>query len=166
MPFGTFDTVGAGTTPQSIELKIHSGVAEGTLVFGSVKWTDWSVIDTLDYTIAPGLLNVFNQNEYFWKDGWTVSAGVARQFNDWLSGSLSLTWDQGVSTSEDLLTDTWTLGTGIQMANERGALQFGGALSYLERYYYEPDSWQDYLNRLGTDALLDASRRGRSIYND
>ncbi len=41
-----------------------------------------------------------------------------------------------------------------------------GARSYLEEYYYGPDSWQDYLNRLGTGALLDASRRGRSIFND
>ena len=42
----------------------------------------------------------------------------------------------------------------------------GGAKRYLEEYYHQSDSWEDYLNRLGTAALLDASRRGRSIYND
>ncbi|MEO1748353.1 MAG: long-chain fatty acid transporter, partial [Pseudomonadota bacterium] len=111
-----------------VELKVQSGVAAGTLVFGSVKWTDWSVIDTLDYTIA-GV--VPNRNEYFWKDGWTVSGGVGRQFSEMLSGQVSLTWDQGVSTTEDMLTDTWSFGAGVRMAGDRGAISLGGAVSYL-----------------------------------
>lgn len=41
-----------------------------------------------------------------------------------------------------------------------------GSQDYLERYYYEPKSWPDYLSRLGMDAVLDACRRGRSVHND
>ena len=41
-----------------------------------------------------------------------------------------------------------------------------GVTEYLERYFYEPASWADYLGLLGIDSILDASRRGRSIYND
>ena len=41
-----------------------------------------------------------------------------------------------------------------------------GAQEYLERYYYEPKSWPDYLSKLGMDAVLDACRRGRSVHND
>ena len=41
-----------------------------------------------------------------------------------------------------------------------------GSQDYLERYYYEPKSWADYLSRLGMDAVLDACRRGRSVHND
>jgi glutaconate CoA-transferase subunit A len=41
-----------------------------------------------------------------------------------------------------------------------------GAADYLERYFYEPKSWPDYLAQLGMEAVLDASRRGRSVYND
>jgi glutaconate CoA-transferase subunit A len=41
-----------------------------------------------------------------------------------------------------------------------------GSQEYLERYYYEPKSWFDYLSRLGMDAVLDACRRGRSVHND
>ncbi len=41
-----------------------------------------------------------------------------------------------------------------------------GVAEYLERYYYGPSSWSDYLDMLGIEELLDASRRGRSIYND
>ena len=41
-----------------------------------------------------------------------------------------------------------------------------GAAEYLKRFYYEVQSWSDYLNLLGMDAVLDASRRGRRIHND
>ena len=41
-----------------------------------------------------------------------------------------------------------------------------GTQEYLERYFYEPKSWPDYLSRLGMDAVLDACRRGRSVHND
>ncbi len=41
-----------------------------------------------------------------------------------------------------------------------------GVGDYLERYFHEPASWPDYLALLGIDSILDASRRGRSIYND
>ena len=41
-----------------------------------------------------------------------------------------------------------------------------GVAEYLERYYYGPDTWVEYLDLLGIEGLLDASRRGRSIYND
>ena len=42
----------------------------------------------------------------------------------------------------------------------------GSLRSYLERYFYEPKSWTGYLELLGLNELLDASRRGRSIYDD
>ena len=41
-----------------------------------------------------------------------------------------------------------------------------GIRSYLERYFYTPKSWTEYLSLLGLEELLDASRRGRSIYDD
>lgn len=128
---GTGVAVGRGTLPQSLELRAQTGVAPGTLVSGSVKWTDWSVLDRLDYTVTGGPLPGARRLEFFWRDGWTVTGGVGRQFNDWLSGSVSLTWDQGVSTTEDVFTDTWTLATGVRLANERASLELGGGVSYL-----------------------------------
>ncbi len=41
-----------------------------------------------------------------------------------------------------------------------------GARDYLERFYYGPESWSDYLELIGMDSMLDAARRGRSIHND
>jgi glutaconate CoA-transferase subunit A len=41
-----------------------------------------------------------------------------------------------------------------------------GCNQYLEEFYYAPKSWAEYLARIGMDAVLDASRRGRSVSND
>ncbi len=41
-----------------------------------------------------------------------------------------------------------------------------GIRDYLERYFYGPKSWTEYLELLGLEELLDAGRRGTSIYDD
>jgi len=41
-----------------------------------------------------------------------------------------------------------------------------GIRDYLDHCFYEPKSWTDYLDRIGLAALLDAARRGKSIYDD
>ncbi len=41
-----------------------------------------------------------------------------------------------------------------------------GMQDYLARYVYGPKTWSDMLAELGMDAVLDACRRGRSVYND
>jgi long-chain fatty acid transport protein len=130
---GTLPAVGLGTLPQSVELKLQSGVAPGWLVFGSVKWTDWSVLDTLDYTIAgPGPIGGDKIKEFYFRDGWTVSGGVGHAFTENVSGALSLTWDRGTSTTEDHLTDSYTLAGGVSLKDKLGGeLRFGGGVSYL-----------------------------------
>jgi len=41
-----------------------------------------------------------------------------------------------------------------------------GIADYLNRYFYAPKSWTEYLGLIGLDEVLDAARRGRSIYDD
>ncbi|MGH7154144.1 MAG: CoA-transferase, partial [Acetobacteraceae bacterium] len=40
-----------------------------------------------------------------------------------------------------------------------------GSREYLERFFYEPRSWNEALARMGLDDLLTATRAGRSIYD-
>ncbi len=135
-PDGSFTTVlatapavGQGTLPQSLELKVQSGVAPGWLAFGTVKWTDWSVLDTLDYTIG-GVDN--RQLEYYYKDGWTVTGGLGHAFSESISGVAGFTWDRGVSTTEDTLSDTYTFAAGVALRDKLGGeVRFGGAITYL-----------------------------------
>ncbi|GAB4351075.1 MAG: OmpP1/FadL family transporter [Oricola sp.] len=128
---GSSTASGNGTLPQSVELKLQSGIAPGWLAFGSVKWTDWSVLQTLNYTIDGTLLAGNYQLDYFWRDGWTVTGGIGHAFNDKVSGSLSLTWDRGVSTTEDAYTDAWTVASGLSVKSDRSELRFGGAITHL-----------------------------------
>jgi long-chain fatty acid transport protein len=131
---GVLPAVGLGTLPQSVELKLQSGVAPGWLVFGSVKWTDWSVLQTLNYTIGAGAPGISGPKikEFYFQDGWTVTAGVGHVFSETVSGALQVTWDRGVSTTEDHLTDTWTLGAGVGLKDALGGeLRLGAGISYL-----------------------------------
>lgn len=41
-----------------------------------------------------------------------------------------------------------------------------GMRNYLDHYVYGPESWTDYLCLIGLKEILEASRHGRSIYND
>ncbi len=121
---------GHGKFPQSFEARVQSGVAPGWLVYGSVKWTDWSVMDVIDYSSPLGADQTLN---FFWRDGWTVSGGVAHAFNDQLAGTVGLSWDRGVGTGHDIQTDIWTLSLGgsykpsqnIEVRGGLGVLFFG-----------------------------------------
>jgi len=124
-------SIGEGNLPQSVELKLQSGVAPGWLAFGSVKWTDWSVLESLDVYSKPGHVPI-SKDLYFWKDGWTITGGVGHAFTDRVSGLVSLTWDQGVGTGYDLSSDTWTLAIGGSAKDVLGGeLRGGVGISYL-----------------------------------
>lgn len=128
-PTGTeFASVGSGSLPQSLELSLQSGITPGWLAFGSVKWTDWSVLQTLNYTI-----DVLGDSEknFFWRDGWTIMGGVGHTFTDKVSGAVTLTWDRGVGTGADIMTDTWTIGAGTQIKAGPGVVRLGAAAIYL-----------------------------------
>ncbi|RAI46021.1 CoA transferase subunit A [Rhodoplanes roseus] len=42
----------------------------------------------------------------------------------------------------------------------------GGVKQYLDEMVYGPKDWPDYLSKVGMETLLNASRRGRVIFND
>jgi len=126
---------GSGELPQSVELRLQSGIAPGWLAFGSVKWTDWSVNETLNLRVTtgiPGIGDLNSLNQYYWRDGWTITGGVGHAFNDRVSGLVSLQWDRGVSTGYDLRNDKWLLAAGASLKDQWGGeLRLGGGVSYL-----------------------------------
>lgn len=140
---GTIDLTQVGLTkynvssfasmPDSLELKMQSGVAPGWLVFGSVKWTDWSQLQIIQVNPtdpAPGRLPT--SLDLLYRDGWTISGGVGHKFNEQWSGAVSLTWDRGTSHGYGNQTDTWTLGTGVSyLPTENVELRLAGAVGLL-----------------------------------
>ncbi|EKF16929.1 aromatic hydrocarbon degradation protein [Nitratireductor pacificus] len=120
---------GSGELPQSLELKLQTGIAPGWLAFGSVRWTDWSVNETLQVYLGGAPLP---PNEYYWRDGWTVTGGIGHAFTENVSGLVSLQWDRGVATGYDFRTDKWLLAAGLSMKDQLGGeLRLGGAVSFL-----------------------------------
>jgi long-chain fatty acid transport protein len=131
--YGTATSTTANTSatlPQSVEFSIQSGIAPGWLAFGSVRWTDWSVLKQLQ--VVEGIAGrTFSSTNFFFEDGWTVTGGVGHKLNEQLGASLSLTWDKGVSTGWDTLTDTWTVAAGVSYdATENFQIRAGGAAIY------------------------------------
>lgn len=126
----TVGTIGVGRLPQSVEFKAQTGIAPGWLGFGSIKWTDWSAVETLDVFGPTGA--IVSRNEYYWRDGWTVAGGIGHAFTDRISGSLSVQWDRGVSTGYDLMGDTYTVAAGGSFKDDWGGeFRMGLGLSYL-----------------------------------
>ena len=127
-PTVTLPAAGIGQLPQSVELAFRSGVAPTWLVFGSVKWTDWSVLQNL--TVISPVSTIVDQ--YQWRDGWTVTGGVVHSFSDAVAGQVSLTWDRGVSTGWDLRDESWTLAVGGRVrAAVGGEFRGGVGFTYL-----------------------------------
>ncbi|WP_438748707.1 OmpP1/FadL family transporter [Pararhizobium sp. O133] len=129
-----YDVSSFASMPDSIELKLQTGIAPGWLVFGSVKWTDWSQLQVIQVnpnsTADPR--NLPTSLTLLYRDGWTVSGGVGHKFNDQWSGAASLTWDRGTSHGYGNQTDTWTLGTGVSYTpTENVELRLAGAIGVL-----------------------------------
>jgi len=91
--FQATDNLGPGnvdfssTIPQSWNLDFQTGVAANTLVFGSIRWREWS-----QFNIIPrGVIELSSDNT----DTVTYSLGVGRKFSDTFSGSLSVGHEAG-----------------------------------------------------------------------
>lgn len=111
--------------PDVVELKLQSGIAPGWLAFGSIKWVNWSVLQSVPIcpvgvpsslcftgNAASGSQQVTSL-DLMYRDGWTVSGGIGHKFNDQWSAAGQLSWDRGTSHGYGSQTDTWTLGGGV-----------------------------------------------------
>ncbi|MEJ6388557.1 OmpP1/FadL family transporter [Gymnodinialimonas ulvae] len=72
--------------PQSLEVAFQTGVAEGTLVMGSVRWTDWSEADIP----TQSALGVISSDDVF-----TWMVGGARRVTDDLALVGRITYEAG-----------------------------------------------------------------------
>ncbi len=134
VPGTKYDVSSFASMPDSLELKLQTGVAPGWLVFGSVKWTDWSQLQIIQVTAndTTDPRNLPTSLDLLYRDGWTISGGVGHKFNDQWSGAVSLTWDRGTSHGYGNQTDTWTLGTGVSyLPTENVELRLAGAIGVL-----------------------------------
>lgn len=133
-PVGPFDTSFETTIPQQVLLEAQSGVAPGTLVFGSVRWVDWSEFDITPDLFSDGLPNgSFGANSLvdYENDSWTWTLGGARVLNDnWtLLGSVAHERQQGGFSGNLGPTDGRTT-LGLAARYTHGPLRLTAGVSY------------------------------------
>jgi long-chain fatty acid transport protein len=132
---GVFPVSASAEIPQAVELKLQSGIAPGWLAFGSIRWQEWSRLGVIPIngvrspvTGAPSPVSF----DLLYRDGWTVSGGIAHKFSDQLSGAVSLTWDRGTSTTSGYQSDTWSVASGISYSpNDKIEVRLGGSIGVL-----------------------------------
>ena len=79
-------------TPQSINLALQTGVAPGTLVFGGVRWVDWS-----DFDLSPSLYSngpIGAPLLSYEDDVFTYTLGVGRRLTDSWSVAATLGYEK------------------------------------------------------------------------
>jgi long-subunit fatty acid transport protein len=121
----TFET----TIPQSLTLEFQSGVAANTLVFGSIRWVDWTEFDVspTNFGIAAGGFSLVDYEN----DTITYNIGVGRRLNETWSGSLSLTHEpSGGGFFGNLGPTDGRTSVAVAAVYERGAIKVTGGVSY------------------------------------
>lgn len=123
------------STPQSINLEVQSAVNEKTLVFGSIRWVNWSAFDISPaHYVATPLSSGGNPLVSYDNDVFTYSIGVGRKFTDEISGALTMDYEasQGGTSSTLAPTDGKIgLGAGISYKMNDYKFTFGGKYVWL-----------------------------------
>ncbi|WP_421704158.1 OmpP1/FadL family transporter [Aliiroseovarius sp.] len=96
------------TAPESVNLDFQTGIAENTLLFGSIRWVHWDGFNVTSPNSAPEYVGYTN-------DDYTVNVGVGRRINDELSLAASVGYERRKYQTVSTLGPTdgyWSLGLG------------------------------------------------------
>lgn len=139
--FGAAETAGGNTypstfettTPKSWNLEFQTGVAPKTLVFGSIKWRDWTA-----FKIAPPIyVNNVNPAKTplvdYSNDVVTYNLGIGRKFNDTWSGAVTLGYEKSDGTPVGNLSPTdgkTSIGVGVTYTKDK--VKITGGVAYVK----------------------------------
>lgn len=115
--------------PQSVTLDFQSGIAANTLLFGSVRWRDWSAFDItpVGFAAATGGSLVSYDN-----DAITYNIGVGRKFSDAWSAAITVGHEKSNGGFAGNLgpTDGYT-SVGVGATYTHGNMKLTGGVSYV-----------------------------------
>ena len=113
--------------PKSVTLDFQSGIAANTLVFGSVRWVDWTStrLNSIGYP-APPLIGHAN-------DSVSYTLGIGRKFNETWSGAVSIGYEdsKGGIASNLAPTDGY-ISLGVGATYTRGNMKISGGVRYVK----------------------------------
>lgn len=109
--------------PKSLTLDFQSGVAANTLVFGSIRWVDWTATELVFPVPLVGYDN----------DTITYNIGVGRKFNDQWSGAVSLGYERlEGGTSLNLAPTDGYVSLGLGATYTQGNMKITGGIRYVD----------------------------------
>ena len=92
-PLGTIESETTIETPQSVNLEFQTGIMADTLLFGAVRWVDWSEFDVtpefFDANVPGGGALVEYDDDII-----TYTLGVGRRFTDQWSGAVQVGYEK------------------------------------------------------------------------
>ncbi len=131
-------------TPQSVNLDFQTGIAPDTLLFGSIRWVEWSKfrIDPKHFFALTGaaLVDLANTTTY--------QLGIARQINDQWAGSVSVSYEPRTSKVNSPLAPTnghWGLTIGV--SRDFGKVRVSGGANYTWLGDADPTTGPPYVRR-------------------
>lgn len=113
--------------PKSLTLDAQSGIATNTLLFGSIRWVDWTStrLNSIGYP-APPLIGHNN-------DTITYTLGLGRKFNDNWSGAVSIGYEDAKGGIAPNLTPTdGFLSLGVGGSYTQGNMKISGGVRYVK----------------------------------
>lgn len=119
---GTMDVV----TPQSVNLEFQSGINPKTLVFGSIRWVDWSNFDLTPASYPLGSLVDYTDDRV------TFNLGVGRKLSDKLSAAVTMGYERNLGGDPSPLAPTdgfFSLGAGLTYTMDN--IKISGGAKYI-----------------------------------
>jgi long-subunit fatty acid transport protein len=123
--------------PQSINLDFQTGIAQNTLLFGSVRWVNWSQfrIDPVIFTgvAGGGLVDLENTTTY--------TLGIGRKFNDSWSGAASILYEgKGDNLVSPLAPTNGKLGLTLAAIYTRDNMKITTGINYTKLGNAKPET--------------------------
>ena len=124
------DTEFSTTLPQSWTLEAQTGIAADTLLFGSVRWVEWSAFDISppEFASGPGGGSLVDYED----DTTTYNLGVGRRFNDDWSGAVTVGYEAANGGFSGNLGPTdGNTSLGVAATRTIDAVRITGGLRYI-----------------------------------
>jgi long-subunit fatty acid transport protein len=122
--------------PQSVTLHAQTGIAADTLLFGSVRWREWTQFEIAPddfFRFAPGQPPANSPITFGTEDIFTYRLGLGRQFSENWSGAFVLGYeDQHDNQISNLSGTDGYISYTVALTHETESWDVTGALSYID----------------------------------
>lgn len=116
-------------TPDSWNLDFQTGIAKDTLLFGGVRWVDYSEVTVIPVTF--GAVTPAGTSLVTIEDTTTYTLGVGRKFNEQFSGAISIQYETENSPLVSPLAPTnGKIGLTIGGSYTRDNMKISGGINY------------------------------------